>query len=131
MRKYTGLIVQVMAIMTLAACATMPSPAGKWTSSVDTPQGAIKVGFEFEVDGKTLTGNSSNDFTGAIPIKEGMVNGKDLSFKVSFDTPGGAMTVLYKGVLEGDKLMLTTTFEGGPPQGMPPSIEMVADRVVE
>ena len=123
---------QLVLFAMLSACATMPSPAGKWTTSIESPQGPMKAGFDFQVDGKALTGSTSNDFVGSIPISDGTVNGKDVSFKVRIEGgPGGAMTLNYKGVLEKDQIKFNMTFEGGAPPGAPANVEFTADRVPE
>ena len=131
MKKRYTLYIQVLLLTVMAACATMPSPAGKWQTSLDLPQGAMEIGFNFQVEGNSLTGTTSNQFTGDIPIRDGTVKGNDLQFKVDVQSPGGAMVVVYDGVLENDQIRFTTSFESGAPQGVPANFEMVADRVVE
>ena len=122
----------ILLITILSACATMPSPAGKWTAAMDTPQGPFTLGYDFMVDGSELTGTVSNDFTGATPISDGIVKGKDLSFKVRVEGgPGGPMTVIYNGMLENDQINFNVTFEGTPPPGAPDKMELTAKRVPE
>ena len=130
MHKQFAFSVAVVLLTVLTACATAPSPAGKWTTSVETPQGPMKGGFDFQVDGRTLTGSTSNDFMGSIPISEGMINGNELAFKVSVEGgPGGPMILNYKGVLEKDQIKFNMTFGGTPPPGAPASMEFTAERV--
>ena len=116
----------------LSACATMPTPAGKWTASMDSPQGPFKIGFDFKVDGGDLSGTVSNDFMGPTPISDGVVKGKDLSFKVNVEGgPAGPMTLNYKGMLEKDLIKFNMDFAGNPPPGAPANVEFTADRVLE
>ncbi len=120
-----------------AALALFASPlaaqtgvAGKWNASVDTPNGPFAFVFEFIVDaaGK-LTGSMQNEFIGSIPIKEGTVNGNDVSFKLSIDGgPNGAMNIGYKGSVKGDELSLTSKFEGEVPGGGPAEQSFKATR---
>lgn len=132
MIKRLILFTQLGLLAMLSACATVPSPTGKWTTSIESPQGPMRAGFDFQVDGKTLTGSTSNDFMSSIPISDGTVNGKDLSFKVRIEGgPGGAMTLNYKGVLENDQIKFNMTFEDGAPPGAPANMEFTADRVPE
>lgn len=103
--------------------------AGKWNASIDTPQGAFAMVFDFAVDGMALSGTMSNDFMGATPISDGKVDGDNVSFKLSIQGgPGGAMTIDYKGMVKGDELTLTSTFEGTPPGGGPASQTFKATR---
>ena len=132
MNKPIAISVTVVLLAILSACATVPSPAGKWTTTFDTPQGQIHAGFEFKVDGHTLTGSTSNDFMGSIPISDGMVKGNELSFKVRIEGgPGGAMTLNYNGVLQKDQIKFNMTFADNPPPGAPANMEFTADRVKE
>jgi hypothetical protein len=104
--------------------------AGRWNASVDTPQGPFAFAFDFLVDaaGK-LTGSMTNELFGATPIKEGVVNGSNVSFKLTFaGAPEGDMTISYTGTVKGDELALTSKFEGAPPGGGPAEMSFTATR---
>jgi len=105
--------------------------AGRWNASVDTPQGPFAFVFEFAVDaaGK-LTGSMQNEFIGAVPIKDGVVNGSDISFKLTFEggPDGGAITIGYTGTVKGDELAMKSKFEGTPPGGGPAEMTFTATR---
>ena len=95
--------------------------AGKWNATVDTPNGPFMLVFEFIVEaaGK-LTGSLQNEFIGSVPIKDGTINGNDITFKLSIEAgPNGAMNIGYKGTVKGDELALTSKFEGEVPGGGP------------
>jgi hypothetical protein len=118
------------AVVLFAIPATAQNAAGKWNASVDTPNGPFAFVFEFLVDaaGK-LTGSMTNDFIGSTPIKDGMLNGNELSFKLTFEGgPNGPMTISYKGTVKGDELALTSKFEGTPPGGGPAEQSFTATR---
>lgn len=132
MIKSTFYLSTLSILFLFSGCATMPTPAGKWTATMEGPQGSFNLGYDFAVNGKELTGTASNDFSGSIPISEGVVNGKDLSFKVKVEGgPGGPMTVDYMGTLEQDEIKFNVSFEGNPPPGAPENMELTAKRVVE
>ena len=101
-------------LMMIAVPVSAQDVAGKWTAKLEgTPP--IELTFEFQVSGGRLTGTVSSKSTDAIPISEGMIMGKEVSFVVRFKEPG-TMATFYRGVLNGNELTLTTTFEaGGPP----------------
>ena len=103
--------------------------AGRWNASIDTPQGPFAFTFDFAVDaaGK-LTGSMNNEFFGATPIKDGVVKGNDVSFKLTFDAPDGAMTISYTGTVKGNELALTSKFEGEVPGGGPAEQSFTATR---
>jgi hypothetical protein len=102
---------------------------GKWVANVPTAQGSMKLTFDLKADGSKLMGTLSNDFIPATPIAEGMIHGSDVSFKVAIEAgPGGKMTLNYKGMVKGDEMSLTRTFEGTPPQGSAPEMQFKAMR---
>ena len=115
-------------ITLLALPALSQTAAGRWNASVDTPNGPFAFVFEFVVDaaGK-LTGAMHNELFGATPISDGVVKGKDISFKLSFagDFP---MTINYKGTVEGNELKMTSTFVGEGPGGGPAEMSFTATR---
>ena len=110
---------QVIAVMTLAL-ALLARPAlahdadGKWEGMIDTPMGAIPVGFTFKTDGAALTGTSLGPDGGAIPIKGGKVDGAKISFSVDLDFGGMAVTLNYVGTASADKIAFTGDFMGMP-----------------
>jgi hypothetical protein len=57
------------------AVADRPSPAGKWTSSVDTPHGAVTMDFDLTLTADKLTGTMTTDMTGTVPVAGTFVDG--------------------------------------------------------
>ena len=118
-------------ILSLSALAvSAQGAAGKWSSSVETQQGAMTMDFEFAIDGNNLTGSMSNSMMGTTPITEGKIDGNNLSFIVSMQGPNGAMTMNYKGVVNGDELTLTRTLQN-PPEGIPAERTFMAKRAAQ
>jgi len=119
-----GVVITLLALPSAAQDA-----AGRWNASIDTPNGPFAFVFEFLVDaaGK-LTGSMQNEFMGSIPIKDAVINGSELAFKLTFDGPDGSMTVNYTGKVNGDELALTSKFEGTPPGGGPAEFAFTAAR---
>src|SRR5688572_31245633 len=78
------LLVLAASILALPVLAQQGA-AGRWNASVDTPQGPFAFSFDFAVDaaGK-LTGSMNNELFGATPITNGVVNGNNVSFKLTF-----------------------------------------------
>ena len=129
MRVRNLFVVAAFVLLALPGAA-QTGAAGKWNASVDTPNGPFAMVFEFLIDaaGK-LTGSLQNEFIGSIPIKDGTVNGNDISFKLSIDGgPNGAMNIGYKGTVKGDELTLTSKFEGEVPGGGPAEQSFKATR---
>lgn len=107
-------LVLVLGMLVLAAPAFAADVDGKWTGSIDTPNGAVTVGFTFKADGSTLTGSTTSPDGGAVPIKNGKIDGNKISFDVDLDFGGMAFTLSYTGVVSPDQIKLTADFMGMP-----------------
>ncbi len=118
-----------LATALIAGSAGAQEINGRWNASVDTDFGPFAIVFEFLVNAAgELTGSMSADMIGQIPIIEGMVDGDSLAFKLMIDAgPQGAMTINYKGTVEGDELELTSTMDDAPP-GTPAEQTITAKR---
>lgn len=102
LRKTSILTVLVMASM-MAAYADI---TGKWMAEFDTPVGVQKYTFDFKADGSTLHGTAISP-RGAQEIKEGKINGDEVSFVETLNIQDQAVRVEYKGKLNGDEIKLT------------------------
>jgi opacity protein-like surface antigen len=87
---------------------------GKWTGSIDAGQGPIDVGFTFKADGSKLTGSTIGPDGMEVAIKEGKIEGNNLTFKISLDFGGMPFELNYKGVMTGTDMKLTIDFMGMP-----------------
>jgi hypothetical protein len=87
---------------------------GKWSGSLDTPNGPVQVSFLFKADGNTLTGTTTGPDGNSVALKNGKIDGDKISF--AFDVSFGAdpTTFNYSGVLKGDEIKLHTDFMGQP-----------------
>ena len=97
----------LFALLLCAVSAFAADVDGKWSGSVNTPNGDIPVGFTFKADGATLTGSMVGMDGMNIAIKDGKVDGKNISFSVTLDFGGMPFTLNYKGVVAPDQIKLT------------------------
>ena len=97
-----------------AAPASAADVDGKWTGSIDSPNGPVNVGFTFKAEGATLTGTTTGPDGMEVAIKEGKIEGNNLSFKVTLDFGGMPLELSYKGVLAGTDMKMTIDFMGMP-----------------
>jgi len=105
----------VMLVLVLTALPARAADVdGKWTGSLDTPMGAIQVGFNFKADGATLTGTTTGPDGAEIAIKNGKIDGNKISFVVTIDFGGMAFDLNYTGVVSPDNVQLTIDFMGMP-----------------
>ena len=87
---------------------------GKWDGKVSTPNGDFPQSFTFKADGAALTGSMAGPEGGMIDIKEGKIDGSNISFTVTLDFGGMAIVLKYKGVVEKEQIKLTGDFMGMP-----------------
>jgi hypothetical protein len=107
-------LVAAFVLMLVAAPARAASVDGKWTGSLDTPMGAVQVGFNFKADGTMLTGTTTGPDGSEIAIKNGKIDGDKISFLVSIDFGGMALDLNYSGVVKSDTVELTLDVMGMP-----------------
>jgi hypothetical protein len=98
-------------VLFLTLVAATPARAadvdGKWAGSLDTPMGAVNVGFNLKAEGATLTGTTTGPDGADIAIKNGKIDGDKISFVVSLDFGGMALDLNYTGVVKPDQLDMT------------------------
>ena len=108
------IVAMALGLLLLAAPAFAHDADGKWEGMVDTPMGAIPVGFTFKTDGAMLSGTSLGPDGAGIPIKNGKVDGAKISFSVDLDFGGMAITLNYVGTASPDKIAFSGDFMGMP-----------------
>ena len=70
---------------------------GNWKGTRETPNGPFEINYTFKVDGEALTGVWKTQF-GESPIQNGKVDGKSISYSISFND----MTINNTGELVGE-----------------------------
>ena len=104
----------VAAFMLLAVSAFAADVDGKWTGNVHTDNGDFPVAFNFKADGPTLNGTMAGPDGGDIAIKDGMIDGANISFWLSLDFGGNALKLTYKGVVASDQIKISGDAGGMP-----------------
>src|ERR1035441_2578402 len=107
MKFYTALA----GLLLLAVSAFAADVDGKWAGTMATPMGDIPIGFTLKADGAKLTGTTTGP---DIAIKEGKIEGANISFNVTFDFGGMPCTLAYKGVVSGDSIKFSGDAGGMP-----------------
>ena len=98
--------VVALGLAVIALPASAQSVTGKW--NLDMEGIGTVASFDFKVEGDVLTGTSTSAMDGSTTtLEEGKIDGNMISWKQTVDFGGGAMTIGYAGVLEGDKITLT------------------------
>jgi hypothetical protein len=87
---------------------------GKWAGTMSTPMGDVPVGFTFKADGAKLTGTTMGPDGGDVAIKDGKIDGANISFSITFDFGGMPITLEYKGVVSADSIKFNIDVAGMP-----------------
>jgi|WetSurMetagenome_2_1015567.scaffolds.fasta_scaffold466167_2 hypothetical protein len=89
---------------------------GKWTGSISGPDGGagMSVNYTFKADGTTLTGTTTGPENSQIPLKNGKIEGNNISFSIVIDMGGQEMKMDFKGVLSGDQIKMSFDMMGTP-----------------
>ncbi len=89
---------------------------GKWTGQYNTGMGEPMTHvFTFKADGNALTGTALSGPDTTTPIRDGKIDGNNISFAVVVDFVGQEMRFNYKGVLSADQIELSFEVAGAPP----------------
>jgi hypothetical protein len=115
----------ILALLSLFAATAMAADvSGTWKGTAETPNGTLERTFVFKVDGTTLTGETTSEFTGKSTIENGKASGDDISFTITAKFQDREMKLNYKGKVSGNEMKLNVTGIDG---GM--TIEYVAKKV--
>ncbi len=88
---------------------------GKWSGQYSGMGDPMTLAYTFKANGNTLVGTSLGGPDGKeIPIRDGKIDGNNISFVVVVDFNGQEMKFNYKGVLSGDEIKLTFEMAGSP-----------------
>lgn len=101
-----------IAVLLLAGFALAADVDGKWTGNLDMGGQAIPVNYTFKAEGATLTGTSSGPNDTTLQIKDGKIDGNNISFSVTFDFGGQEMKIDYKGTVSPGQIKLSFDMMG-------------------
>jgi hypothetical protein len=101
----------VAVLLLVAGMAFAADIDGKWTGEIDFGGQKMPVEYTFKAEGATLTG-STQIMENPVSIKDGKIDGNNVSFSLTFGEGEQAMKIDYKGVLTGDQLKLTFDMMG-------------------
>jgi hypothetical protein len=104
----------LLGLLLVAAPAFAAGPDGDWAGSIDSPNGPVTINYTFKADGAKLTGTTTGPDGSKLALKDGKIDGANISFAVDVDFGGGPATLKYTGVVAADSIALTLDFQGMP-----------------
>jgi hypothetical protein len=119
--KNRAYVLGVILLLVLTASAWAADFAGKWTADA----AGVVITLTFKVDGNALTGTVDNPQAGPTDIKEGKIDGDNISFYVVRRIGEGDVKVTWKGKADGDQIKFTREAPGAQGGG---ATEIIAKR---
>jgi hypothetical protein len=130
---FVGTILLVVALAAMAA----DSITGKWVYETPGRGGGAprQTTMDLKADGNKLTGTVTGGMGGMggggqapapSQVSNGKVDGNNISFEVTRETPNGNMTTKYEGAVSGAEMKLKVTRTGQ--DGTPMTTEYVAKK---
>ena len=113
--------IAVVALLVLTSSLWAADFAGKWTAQA----GDVVITLTFKVDGNTLTGAVDNPQAGPTDIKEGKIDGDNISFHVVRKLGENDVKITWKGKAAGDEIKFTREAPGAQGGG---AVEIIAKR---
>jgi hypothetical protein len=102
------------AVVGAVLLCTLPVRAGdatgKWKAEFDTQVGVQKYSYDLKAEAGKLTGKASFERMGQkgeADIKDGKVDGDDISFVEMLDFQGNQVPITYTGKVAGDEIKFT------------------------
>jgi hypothetical protein len=104
----------LLSVLVLGALTLMAADVtGKWAAEVQGRNGQTRnVSFAFKQDGSTLAGTMVGPMGREVELKNGKVDGDNLSFDVNMEFQGNPVTIHYTGTVEGDSIKMKSQREG-------------------
>lgn len=98
------LVFAIAILMISFASAKDVDVTGDWEMTMESPRGGeITRAVHFEQDGEKITVTTESRRGDEITA-EGTIKGNEIEWTVSRETPRGAMTMIYKGTVEGETM---------------------------
>jgi hypothetical protein len=111
-RIYMKIAALTIGFLLIASIALAADIDGKWTGSVAGMDGnPMTINYTFKAEGNTLTGSTTGMDGKDVAIKNGKIDGNNVSYTVSFSEE---FKMDFKGVLSGDTLKLSMDMMGQP-----------------
>jgi hypothetical protein len=98
--------------LSLVARAQSPNPVGQWNLQSDAQGQITKFTLTITKEGDTFKGKVASEQYGAQDLKDLKVDNGTVTYTRNLEIAGQAVTMAFKGTIEGDKLTGAYTVQG-------------------
>jgi len=106
-------------MLAAAGAAVAADISGNWIGTISVGDNQITLNYTFKQEGTKLTG-SINTPGGDLELRDGKVEGDQVTFSVTFEDDGNKSKFMSTGTIKGDEIALTTKAESGAGYPTPP-----------
>lgn len=109
--KNLKIFFSICLVFGMASPATADEISGIWVANIDQS----RIEMTFKVDGTTLTGKVDNSSSGSVEIKDGNIDGDNISFHVMRKLSGfgdSEFKIVWFGEIIGDEILFKREFAG-------------------
>ena len=110
MKRVVMLLGCILLLTTLLAAADV---TGKWKGQFNANGNDVSLTLNLTAAGDTLTGTINGLPTDPCEIKEGKVQGDNVSFSITIEYQGQPLKLVYKGKVASDAIQFTMGIEDG------------------
>src|ERR1039457_1308331 len=100
-------------LVMLAGLLTAASLTGAWKGQFDFNGNAVPLTFDLKANGEALTGSVTGLPAGVAEIKDGKIQGANISFSVMSEYQGDPIKLVCKGQVDGDQIHFNMGLEDG------------------
>ena len=112
----------VLACAFAASAAWAQEVTGKWTATAVGNNVAVTL--DLKIAGNVVTGAILNPQSGPAEIRDGKIEGSNISFHVVRTANNATTKILWQGRIEGEEIHFTRSAEGAPG----PAMQVIAKR---
>jgi len=111
MMKHAAVVVGLL--LAIAGLLSAADVTGVWKGSFDYNGAAVPLTFDMKSAEGALTGTVDGLPTPKVEIKDGKIDGDDLSFWVGIEYQGNPVKLVIRGKVAGDEIKFSIGTEGG------------------